>query len=115
MTTNDVFGRNLSTWLHEDAEHHVPDHLAEVLQRTAATRQRPAWSSLERWLPMDTTLRPRMVMLPRASRLLLVAALLVALAAVAIIAIGSWQSRLPDPFGLARNGLIVTSRDGDIS
>ena len=66
MTTNDVFGRNLSTWLHEDAEHHVPDHLAEVLQRTAVTRQRPAWSSLERWLPMDTTLRPRLVTAARA-------------------------------------------------
>ena len=48
MTTNDVFGRNLSIWLHEDAEHHVPDHLADVLQRTAVTLQRPAWSSLER-------------------------------------------------------------------
>ena len=114
MTTNDVFGRNLSTWLHEDAEHHVPDHLAEVLQRTAATRQRPAWSSLERWLPMDTTLRPRLVTLPRASRLLLVAALMIALAALVVIAVGSYQSRVPDPFGLARNGLIVTSRDGDL-
>ena len=114
MTTNDVFGRNLSTWLHEDAEHHVPDHLADVLQRTAVTRQRPAWSSLERWLPMDTTLRPRLVTLPPGGRLLLVAGLLIALALLAIFAVGSWQSRLPDPFGLARNGLIVTSRDGDI-
>jgi dipeptidyl aminopeptidase/acylaminoacyl peptidase len=114
MTTNDVFGRNLSTWLHEDAEHHVPDHLAEVLQRTAATRQRPAWSSLERWLPVDTTLRPRLVMLPRASRLVLVAALILIMAALAIIAVGSYRSRVPEPFGLARNGLIVTSRDGDI-
>lgn len=114
MTTNDVFGRNLSTWLHEDAEHHVPDHLAEVLQRTVATRQRPAWSSLERWLPMDTTLRPRLVMLPRASRLVLVAALILILAALAIVAVGSYQSRVPDPFGLARNGVTVTSRDGDL-
>ena len=47
-------------------------------------------------------------------RLLLVAALLIALAALAVIAVGSCQSRLPDPFGLARNGLIVTSRDGDL-
>jgi hypothetical protein len=114
MTTNDVFGRNLSTWLHEDAEHHVPDHLAEVLQRTAATRQRPAWSSLERWLPVDTTLRPRLVILPRASRLVLVAALILILAALAIIAVGSYRSRVPEPFGLARNGLLVTSRDGDL-
>ena len=50
MTTNDAFERNLSIWLHEDAEYHVPEHLEEVLQRTEATRQRPAWSSLERWL-----------------------------------------------------------------
>ena len=114
MTTNDVFGRNLSTWLHEDAEHHVPDHLAEVLQRTAATRQRPTWSSLERWLPMDTTFRPRLITLPRASRLVLVAALTIILAALAIIAVGSRQSRLPEPFGLARNGMIVTSRNGDL-
>lgn len=114
MMTNDVFGRNLSTWLHEDAEHHVPDHLAEVLQRTAATHQRPAWSSLERWLPMDTTLRPRLVMLPRASRLVLAAALILILAALAIVAVGSYRSRVPEPFGLARNGMIVTSRDGDL-
>jgi hypothetical protein len=114
MTTNDVFGRTLSTWLHEDAEHHVPDHLAEVLQRTATTRQRPAWSSLERWLPVDTTLRPRLVMLPRAGRLVLVAALILIMAALAIIAVGAYRSRVPEPFGLARNGLIVTSRDGDL-
>ena len=114
MTTNDVFGRNLSTWLHEDAEHHVPDHLAEVLQRTAATRQRPAWSSLERWLPMDTTLRPRLITLPRGGRLVLVAALILMLSALAVIAVGTYQTRVPDPFGLARNGMIVTSRDGDL-
>lgn len=63
---------------------------------------------------MDTTLRPRLVMLPRASRLVLVAALILALAVFAIIAVGSRQSRLPEPFGLARNGMIVTSRDGDL-
>jgi Tol biopolymer transport system component len=114
MTTDDVFGRTLATWLKEEAEHHVPDHLAEVLQRTAVTRQRPAWSSLERWLPMDTTLRPRLIDLPRASRLVLVALLIVALAALAIFAAGSSQTRLPEPFGLARNGVMVTSRDGDL-
>jgi len=114
VTTNDAFGRTLSTWLHEDAEHRVPDHLDEVLERSAVTRQRPAWSSLERWLPMDTTLRPRPVTLPRQGRLLLVAALLIVLAALAIVAVGSQRSRLPEPFGLARNGAVVTSRDGDI-
>ena len=113
MTTNDAFERNLSVWLHEDAEHRVPDHLEEVLQRTAVARQRPAWSSLERWLPMDTTLRPRPVVLPRVGRLVLIAAVILALVGLAIIAAGSRQ-RLPEPFGLARNGMFVTSRDGEI-
>ncbi len=63
---------------------------------------------------MDTTLRPRPLTLPPGGRLLLVAGLLIAIALLAIFAVGSWQSRLPDPFGLARNGLIVTSRDGDL-
>ena len=52
MTTRDTFGRDLSLWLREEGEHRVPDHLAEVLVRSAVTRQRPWWSSPERWLPM---------------------------------------------------------------
>ena len=31
----------------------TPDYLTDILGRTARTRQRPAWASLERWLPMD--------------------------------------------------------------
>lgn len=114
MTANDAFGRTLSDWLHEDAEHHLPDHLAEVLEQTAATSQRPAWSSLERWLPMDTTFRPRLTAVPHPGRLLLIAALIIALVLMAIVAVGSRQPSLPEPFGLARNGMLVTSRDGDL-
>ena len=114
MTTNDAFERNLSMWLHEDAEHHVPDHLEEVLQRTAATRQRPAWSSLERWLPVDTTFRRSVFgrpILVRQLALLLLIALLIA--AFVALAVGSRRSTLA-PYGLARNGAIVASHDGDI-
>jgi hypothetical protein len=114
MTTNDAFERNLSIWLHEDAEHHVPDHLEEVLQRTAGARQRPAWSSLERWLPMDSTFRPSVFARPvpmRAIAVLLLIGLLVG--TVIALTLGA-PTRLPEPFGLARNGSIVTSRDGDI-
>ena len=113
MSANDPLARPLSAWLHEEAAYHVPDHLAEVLRQTAATRQRPAWSSLERWLPLDTTVRPHLVMLPRLGRVLLVAALIIALAALAIVAAGSYR-RLPDPFGLAANGEIAYAADGDI-
>lgn len=114
MTAHDAFGRTLSDWLHEDAGHHLPDHLAEVLEQTAATSQRPAWSSLERWLPMDTTFRPRLVAVQHPGRLLLVAALIILVVAMAIVAVGSRQPSLPEPFGLARNGVLVTSRDGDL-
>ena len=113
MTTDDRFARNLSAWLREDGEHRVPDHLTEVLVQSAATRQRPWWSSPERWLPVDTTFRARPFQMPRPGRLLLLAALIIALLAAAILAAGS-RPRLPEPFGLARNGDFVTSRDGDL-
>jgi Tol biopolymer transport system component len=114
MITNDRFERAVSSWLHEDATFRVPDHLDEVLQVTRVTRQRPAWSSLERWLPVDTTFRPRFLNVPQPGRLALLAGLFLLLLALALVAIGSRQQRLPEPFGVARNGIFVTSRDGDL-
>jgi Tol biopolymer transport system component len=111
MIPSDGFDRNVSKWLHEDAEHRVPDHLDAVLRRTSTERQRPAWSSLERWLPVQTTLR--LTPVPRVAWLLVVLALIVAVG-VAALAIGS-RPRLPAPFGPARNGAVVYgSTDGDI-
>jgi hypothetical protein len=113
MTTNDAFERNLSLWLHEDAEHHVPEHLAAVLQRTATARQRPAWSSLERWLPVNITVRrsefDRPVPFGQIGLLFVIGLLIAAFVAIAV---GS--HRTPSPYGLARNGAIVASHDGDI-
>jgi Tol biopolymer transport system component len=114
MTANDRFERAMSSWLREDATFRVSDHLDEVLRVTSATRQRPAWSSLERWLPVDTTLRPRLFNAPRLSQVLLIAALLIALLGLLLLAAGSQRQRLPEPFGPARNGIFVSSRDGDI-
>ena len=57
MNRSDGFDHIVSDWLHADAEHRVPDHLDAVLRRTRTERQRPAWSSLERWLPVQPTLR----------------------------------------------------------
>ncbi len=114
MTANDRFDRSLSTWLLDDATARMPDHLDEVLSVTRETRQRPAWSSLERWLPVDTTFRPRFFTVPPAARLLAVAGLILLLLAIAILAVGSQQPRLPEPFGLARNGSATSSADGDI-
>jgi hypothetical protein len=114
MTTNDRFERSVATWFVADAAGHVPDHLAEVLAVSSSTRQRPAWSSLERWLPMDTTFRPRLLQAPRLSQVLVVAALIFALLAALVLYAGSRQSHLPAPFGPARNGTFIGSRDGDI-
>ena len=113
MTTNERFERTMSAWLTEDAAYRVPDHLSEVLAVTRETRQRPAWSSLERWLPMDTTFRPRPFAMPSGARLIAVAVLLLLIAAIAIFAVGS-QQRLPPPFGIARNGIFMTSSGGDL-
>ena len=115
MTTSGSFDRRLADWLHEEAEHRVPDHLDEVLVRTVATRQRPWWSSPERWLPMDlTTPRPAVMRRGTLSHPL-VALLLVALVAAALVAvaIGTRRSDL-EPFGLARNGTWLGSFDGDL-
>jgi hypothetical protein len=110
MNPSDAFDRHVSDWLHADAEHRVPEHLDAVLRRTRTERQRPAWSSLERWLPVQSTLRFTPV--PRIAWLLVVLGLIVSLAAAAVW-IGTRQ-RLPNPFGPARNGAIVMSHDGDI-
>ena len=73
MTLNDGFDRTVSDWLDEQAGRGAPGYLDEVLARTTRTRQRPAWSSLERWLPMHTTLRlapvPQDGLAPRRPRL----------------------------------------------
>ncbi|MEO5885278.1 MAG: hypothetical protein ABIQ58_07195 [Candidatus Limnocylindrales bacterium] len=114
MKTSDAFERNLSVWLREEAEHHVPDHLEKVLQRTAVARQRPAWSSLERWLPMDTTFAGQVAPAHRpALVLLLVVGALLAVVAASVI--GAAYRPLPAPFGLAANGASVFDAGGDIS
>lgn len=115
MTTDDLQQR-LSTWLVEDGEHRVPDHLEAVLVQTATTRQRPAWASLERWLPMDLTAGTRTLTTPamaRTVRLLVVGLLIVALIGIALASAGSRQ-RVPAPFGLAANGALLSASGGDI-
>jgi hypothetical protein len=114
MTTNDRFERAMSDWLHEDAGRRVAEHLDEVLQVTARTPQRPVWSSLERWLPMDTTFRPRFFRTPRLSQIVLVGGLILAVLAGLLLYAGSTQHRLPPPFGLARTGEFLSWDAGDI-
>jgi Tol biopolymer transport system component len=82
MTQRDDLDRLLSAWLDDPFTPPAPQYLGRVLERTRQTRQRPAWASLERWIPMaDKVLQPTMAPPLRAAWLLLIALLIVALVA----------------------------------
>ena len=87
MTTVDRLELELSEWLDAESAYHLPDHLGEVVAQTAVTRQRPWWSSLERWLPMDLTTRASTLAPPRLGRMILVGLL--------ILALVTWFARIP--------------------
>ena len=110
MTTDDRFLLTLETWLEAEGGDQTPAYVDELLVRTAGARQLPAWASLERWLPAWRPLQQQVAGIPRAARLLAVAALILALV-VAVLA-GSGHHRPAPPFGLAANGsLVMASMD----
>ena len=94
----------------------TPDYRNDVLATVAQTRQRPAWTFPERWIPVvDIALRPTgFGRLPM--RAISLALLLLALVAAGLIwYVGSqYTGPLPAPFGPARNGDLVYALDGDI-
>lgn len=112
MTTDDRFGTSLSSWLREDAAHRVPDHLAETLVQTAATRQRPWWSSLERLLPMSSTTMSGRMAAP--TPIMFVLALGLLLAAIVGIALMAGRPAPAIPAGPASNGRIVAVDGGTL-
>jgi WD40 repeat protein len=114
MTADDRLGSSVSEWLHDRAGDGAPDYLGDVLGRTAATRQRPGWTLAGWWLPASITAPTSPTALPRLGRLVLVGLLIVAVVVAGIIAVGSRQRRLPPPFGLARNGALVTAIGGQL-
>jgi Tol biopolymer transport system component len=86
MTYHDDLDRQLTAWLDDPASPPAPRYLPEVLERTRRTRQRPAWASLERWLPMAVITRPAPSPSVRLAFLLLIGLLMLALvASVAIV------------------------------
>lgn len=113
MTAFDRIERHLPELIDELAAAGIPDYFDDMLQTTTRARQRPAWSSLERWIPMGVIARPLPVrQVPW--RLFAVALLLVVLAAATLVYVGSRRAA-PPPFGLARNGaLLIGTADGDI-
>src|SRR5258706_7039330 len=108
---NDVNGI-VSEWLDEQAGRGAPDYLDEILGRTTRTRQRPAWSSLERWLPVQMTFSGRLAPIPRLAWFAALLAILV-LAAAALFVAGVGQRRLPH-FGAAANGQLAFIDGGNL-
>ena len=90
----------------------TPDYLEAAIERASSRRQRPAWTFLERWLPVELiTSRAPVARMPW--RRLGVLGLIAILLAAAIAAyVGSHQQRLPAPFGLAGNGVIAYVKSG---
>ena len=105
MTAFDRIERRLPEILDDLGAPNTPDYFDDMLRMTARTRQRPAWSAPERWLPMGVIARP-LPFRPVPWRLFAIAAAILILAAAALLYVGSAR-RLPPPFGPARNGVIV--------
>jgi hypothetical protein len=83
-----------------------PDYRDDLFGQTARMSQRPAWTFLERWIPVDIASRR----LPVANipwRTLAVTLLVLVLAAAALFAVAGSTRRVPPPFGPARNGPIA--------
>jgi Tol biopolymer transport system component len=114
MMPTDRFERQLTALLTELAEPRTPEYFDDLMALTARTRQRAAWTFIERWLPLAYVARQRVTAAPIPWRTIGIVALVVlGLALGAALVIGS-QPRVPAPFGPARNGAVAFARDGDI-
>jgi dipeptidyl aminopeptidase/acylaminoacyl peptidase len=98
------------------AEARIPDNLEAAIERASSRPQRPAWTFAGRWLPVElTSARVATTRGPmRALGALFLIAILVVTALV--VYVGTHQTHLPAPFGLAANGLIAyVTPSGDIA
>lgn len=75
-----------------------PDYLPEIIEQAGRMRQRPAWTLLESWFPMDIAMRRQGP--PRAALLFAVLSLLVALFTVGLVYVGSQRTHPERPLGL---------------
>jgi Tol biopolymer transport system component len=108
------FERVLPGLFDELADARTPEYLEAAIERASSRPQRPAWTFPGRWLPMDISTRA--VPAPRLPwrQLGVLALLTILLAATLAVFVGSQERRLPEPFGLAANGVVAVERDGDI-
>ena len=97
--------RALRSWLEEGPDRGPDEGLERALAATRRVPQRPGWTYLERWIPVQLTLARADVPRPL---LYAVAAALLAIAAIgAALFVGSQLNRSAPPYGPAANGLIA--------
>src|SRR3954447_13755645 len=115
MTDMNRVDRRLPVLLEELAAPRTPDYLGDLHTQLAAARQRPAWSLPERWIPMADIASPPAVAPRLPWRGFAVALVIIALLVVgAAVYVGTRPTKVPPPFGPARNGQIVFAANGDI-
>ena len=108
---NATTDRLLVDFLREGPDAGPREGLERALAATHRVGQRPGWATTERWSSMDIVMQRT----PSSRPFLLLAtiAVLIALLATAALLVGS-QNRLPEPFGLARNGQIAYAADAGL-
>ncbi len=100
MTDRDDLDRMLTGWLDDPFTPPAPPYLGQVLERTRHVRQRPAWASVERWLPMaDKVLQPTTAPALRMAWLLTIVLLVLALALGAVVVGSRLLQSTPIPQG----------------
>ncbi len=114
MTAFDRFEQDLPELMTELAAARVPDYLDDMLRQSARTRQRPRWSALERWIPMGVIARTAPIRQVPWKGIAVAALLILALAAVLTVYVGSRQRTAPPPFGPANNGSVLINQRGDL-
>ncbi|HSL76942.1 MAG TPA: hypothetical protein VK867_08360 [Candidatus Limnocylindrales bacterium] len=111
MTTFERFERSIPKLMTELAPARVPEYFDDMLRETASHGQRPAWSYPERWLPVEITARPLSTRSFPWRPLAILALIALLVAAGLAVYIGS-QTRLPPPFGVAGNGVLLYHAPG---
>ena len=75
-----------------------PDYLTDIVAEAGRTRQRPAWTFLDRWLPVD--FGEQRLGVPRAAVVFMVLSLLVALLVATAVYVGSQTKPAPVDLGI---------------
>ena len=113
MNRPDHLETELMAWFNETAPPQTSDFLGDILWQTARSSQRPAWTFLERWIPVDMTMSR--VQAPTGARYVALLVILILITAIAVALAGA-QRRIPTPDGPANNGVIAfTTANGDIA